>query len=54
MVKVEKLLTWSIWKEFEAETIEEAIALAKADESDDWQFVGDEQESFYISEADDA
>ena len=52
MARVEKLESWSIYKHFEAATLEEAIELAKADKEENWQFTEDDSVDFYLGDSD--
>ena len=52
MARVEKLESWSIYKHFEAATLEEAIELAKADKEENWQYTEDDSVDFYFGESD--
>ncbi|CAN2187662.1 hypothetical protein MCELANE86_00467 [Candidatus Nanopelagicaceae bacterium] len=47
-MKVQKVMFWSIEKSFEAKNLEEAIALAKADQGQDWQEIGYESVSYSL------
>jgi len=48
MTRVEKLESWSIYKHFDAPTLEEAIELAKADKEDNWQYSEDDSVDYYL------
>lgn len=50
MTKIEKLETWSITKIFEADSLEEALAIAESDSSEDWQFVEDDSVTYYVGD----
>ena len=52
MVRVEKIEPWSIYKHFEAPTLEQAIELAKADEQENWQFTEDDSVDYILGKAD--
>ena len=52
MPHVEKLESWSIYKHFEAPTLEEAIELAKADKEENWQYTEDDSVDFYFGDSD--
>ena len=52
MARVEKLETWSIYKHFEASTLEEAIALAKADKEENWQYSEDDLVEYFFGDTD--
>jgi len=50
MARVEKLESWSIYKHFEAQTLEEAIELAKADKEENWQYTEDDSVDYYLGD----
>ena len=52
MTLVEKLESWSIYKYFDAPTLDEAIELAKADKEENWQFTGDDSVDYFLGETD--
>lgn len=45
---VEKLESWSVYKYFEAESLEEALELAKNDKETDWQYTEDDSIDYYF------
>jgi hypothetical protein len=48
LVRVEKLVSWSVFKFFEAETLEAAIEQAKVDKEENWQYSEDDQVDYYL------
>lgn len=50
MTHVKKLESWSIYKHFEALTLEEAIEMAKADQEENWQYTEDDSADYYLGE----
>jgi len=52
MARVEKLESWSIYKYFDAPTLEDAIELAKADKNEDWQFTEDDSVDYFLGGSD--
>jgi hypothetical protein len=52
MARVTKLESWSIFKHFNAPTLEEAIELAKADKEENWQYTEDDSVDYFLGEND--
>ena len=52
MARIEKLVSWSVYKHFEAPTLEDAIKLAEADKQEDWKFTEDDSVDYYLGETD--
>lgn len=52
MARIEKLESWSIYKYFDAASLEEAINLAKADREENWQYTEDDSVDYYLGEND--
>ena len=52
MARVEKIESWSIYKYFDASSLEEAIELAKADKQENWQYTEDDSVDYYPGEND--
>jgi hypothetical protein len=52
MVRVQKLESWSIYKHFEAPTLEQAIELAKADKEENWQYTEDDSLDYFLGDVD--
>lgn len=52
MTRIEKIESWSIYKEFEANNLDEAIEMAKSDQDEDWQLLGDESVTYYLGDSD--
>jgi len=52
MAQIEKLESWSIYKHFEAPTLDAAIELAKSDKEENWQFLGDDSVDYFLGESD--
>ncbi len=52
MARVEKIESWSIYKYFDAPSLEEAIELAKADKQENWQYTEDDSVDYYLGEND--
>ena len=52
LVRIEKLESWSVFKIFEAETLEAAIEFAKADVNEDWQYSEDDQVEYFLGDED--
>ena len=50
MARVEKVESWSIYKHFEASTLEEAIEFAKVDKEENWQYTEDDSVDYYLGE----
>ncbi len=50
MTRIEKLESWSIYKHFEASSLEEAIALAKADKEENWNYTEDDSVDYFLEE----
>ncbi len=50
MTKIQKLEWWTVYKHFEAETAEEALEMGKNDSSDDWQYLEDDDFSYYLGD----
>jgi hypothetical protein len=47
-VKIEKLHFFSVFKQFEAGSLEEAIEIAKKDKAQDWQHSEDDVIHFFM------
>ena len=52
MARVEKVESWSIYKYFDAPSLDEAIELAKTDKQEDWQYTEDDSVDYYLGEND--
>ena len=50
MARVEKLESWSIYKYFDASTLEAAIELAKTDKQENWQYTEDDSVNYFLGE----
>ena len=50
MVRVEKIESWSIYKYFEAPTLDAAIELARVDKEENWQYTEDDSVDYYFGE----
>ena len=50
MPKIEKHVSWTIFKEFEADSLEEAIELAKNDQEQDWEDT-DPEINYYVGKS---
>ena len=48
MTRIEKIASWSTFKEFEANSLEEAIEMAKSDEGEDWRYLEDDSATYYL------
>jgi hypothetical protein len=51
LVRIEKVESWSVYKIFEAETLEIALEIAKADRREDWKYSEDDQVDYYLGDA---
>ena len=47
---IEKIEFFSVVKDFEAKSVEEALEMARTDESADWQSVNDDSVVFFWAE----
>ena len=50
MTRVDKIESWSIYKHFDAPSLEAAIELAKADKQENWQYTEDDSVDYYLRE----
>lgn len=53
MTQIKKVETYSVYKHFEAPSLEAAIEMAKVDESGDWKFTEDDSAEYFVGEEDD-
>lgn len=51
MPLIKRVQMWTLSKEFEADTLEDALKMAEKDESLDWQDYGDLETSYYLGES---
>ena len=52
MPRIDKIESWSTFKHFEAENLEEAIELAKADKEENWQYSEDDSVDYFFGDSD--
>ena len=52
MPRIDKIESWSTFKYFEAENLEEAIELAKADKAANWQYSEDDSVDYFFGDSD--
>jgi hypothetical protein len=50
MARVEKIVSWSTYKHFEAPTLEAAIELARVDKEENWQYSEDDSVDYFFGE----
>ena len=50
MARVEKIVSWSTYKHFEATTLEAAIELARVDKEENWQYSEDDSVDYFFGE----
>ncbi len=52
LTSIQKVVQWTVCKEFEAESLEEALRLAEKDVSEDWEEYGDPETTYYLGAID--